>query len=228
MNTLVLIRHGESLWNEENRFTGWQDVDLAAKGISEAYQAGKTLKAKGFSFDLAYTSFLKRAIRTLWIVLQEMDLMWIHVEKSWKLNERHYGALEGLNKSQTAENFGDEQIQIWRRSYSVRPPPLTTDDKRYPGKDIKYSSLTNEEIPLTECLKDTYERFLPFWKNSILPEIKSGKKVIIAAHGNTLRALVKHLDKVSDNDISSLNIPTGKPLVYELDSASNPLRHYYL
>ena len=225
---VVLLRHGESTWNKENRFTGWTDVDLSEKGVKEAHEAGKTLKKEGYSFDLAYTSVLKRAIRTLWIALDEMDLMWIPVYRSWRLNERHYGALQGLNKSETAAKFGDDQVLIWRRSYDTPPPVLEKTDKRYPGLDPIYKNLDEKDIPLTECLKDTVERFLPYWHQTIAPTIKSGKKVLIAAHGNSLRALVKYLDNVSDEAIVKLNIPTGIPLVYELNQDLKPIKHYYL
>jgi 2,3-bisphosphoglycerate-dependent phosphoglycerate mutase len=225
---LVLVRHGESTWNKENRFTGWTDVDLSDKGWEEAREAGKILKAEGYRFDVAYTSVLKRAIRTLWMVLDEMDLMWIPVHRSWRLNERHYGALQGLNKAETAEEFSEAQVKIWRRSYDVPPPPLTHEDARFPGHDPRYRDLKPEELPLTECLKDTVARFLPFWHNTIAPEIRARKKVLIAAHGNSLRALVKYLDNVSEHDIVELNIPTGMPLVYELDDELKPLKRYYL
>ena len=228
MMKVVLLRHGESVWNMENRFTGWTDVDLSPKGLEEAKRAGQTLKAEGYTFDLAYTSVLKRAIRTLWMTLDEMDLMWIPVYNSWRLNERHYGGLQGLNKAETAAKFGDEQVLIWRRSYDIRPPALTPDDPRYPGHDPRYANLTPDELPLTECLKDTVERFLPYWHETIAPTVLSGKKVIIAAHGNSLRALVKYLDNVSDQEIVGLNIPTGVPLVYELDDDLKPITHYYL
>jgi 2,3-bisphosphoglycerate-dependent phosphoglycerate mutase len=228
MIKLVLLRHGESIWNKENLFTGWTDVDLSEQGKAEANQAGELLKAEGFTFDVAFTSVLKRAIRTLWIALDALDLMWIPVEHSWRLNERHYGALQGLNKAQTAAKYGDEQVLVWRRSYDEPPPPLEKSDPRYPGTDPRYRGLSPSEIPLTECLKDTVARFLPYWHQTIVPAIKSGKKVIIAAHGNSLRALVKHLDQMSDDDIVGLNIPTGVPLVYELDQELKPLRHYYL
>jgi len=228
MYKLVLLRHGESDWNKENRFTGWTDVDLSDKGREEAHEAGVTLKSEGFVFDVAYTSVLKRAIRTLWITLDELDLMWIPVHRSWRLNERHYGALQGLNKSETAAKFGDDQVKIWRRSYDVPPPPLTADDARYPGSDPRYKGLTAEELPLTECLKDTVARFLPYWHNTIAPAVRHGKRVLIAAHGNSLRALVKYLDNVSEDAIVGLNIPTGMPLVYELDAELKPLRSYYL
>jgi 2,3-bisphosphoglycerate-dependent phosphoglycerate mutase len=228
MYKVILLRHGESEWNKENRFTGWTDVDLTEKGIAEAKTAGKLMKEGGYSFDIAYTSVLKRAIRTLWLALDEMDLMWIPVENSWRLNERHYGALQGLNKAETAEKFGAEQVLKWRRSYDIQPPALTKDDVRFPGNESKYQSLTSEELPLTECLKDTVARFLPYWLKTIAPSIKSGKKVIIAAHGNSLRALIKYLDNVSESEIVDLNIPTGVPLVYELDSDLKPIKHYYL
>ncbi len=225
---LVLLRHGESLWNKENRFTGWTDVDLSERGIQEAQKAGQTLKDAGYTFDIAYTSVLKRAIRTLWLVLDEMDLMWIPVVHSWRLNERHYGALQGLNKADTAAKYGDEQVHIWRRSYTTPPPPLTKDDPRYPGKDPRYTNLDENDIPLAECLQDTVARFLPYWHSTIAPSMLSGKHVIVAAHGNSLRALVKYLDHLSDDAIADLNIPTGIPLVYELDNGLKPVKHYYL
>jgi 2,3-bisphosphoglycerate-dependent phosphoglycerate mutase len=225
---LVLIRHGESTWNKENRFTGWTDVDLSDKGRQEAREAGQVLKAGGYTFDVAYTSVLKRAIRTLWTVMDQMDLMWIPVHRSWRLNERHYGALQGLNKAETAEKYGEGQVKIWRRSYDIPPPELTVDDERYPGHDLRYKSLGKEELPLTECLKDTVARFLPLWTDTIAPAIHSGQKVLIAAHGNSLRALVKYLDNVSEADIVELNIPTGMPLVYELDDELKPINRYYL
>ncbi len=228
MSKLVLLRHGESTWNKENRFTGWTDVDLSDQGVLEAQKSGDVLKNEGYTFDMAYTSVLKRAIRTLWIALDKLDLMWIPVERSWRLNERHYGALQGLNKAEMAMKFGEEQVHTWRRSYDIRPPALDKDDERFPGKDPRYKNLTEKELPLTECLKDTVERFLPYWKGTIAPSIKSGKKIIIAAHGNSLRALVKYLDDVPDDEIVGLNIPTGIPLVYELDDTLNPLKHYYL
>ena len=228
MYKIVLLRHGESTWNKENRFTGWTDVDLSDQGRSEAARAGKVLKADGFTFDIAYTSVLKRAIRTLWMALDELDLMWIPVINAWQLNERHYGALQGLNKAETAAKFGDEQVLVWRRSYDVPPPPLTADDERYPGSDPRYASLTKAELPLTESLKETVARMVPYWLDTIAPTVKSGKKVIIAAHGNSLRALVKHLDNVSDSEIIKLNIPTGVPLVYELDDNLKPIKNYYL
>lgn len=225
---LVLIRHGESDWNKQNRFTGWTDVDLSEKGIAEAKEGGEVLKREGFAFDVAYTSVLKRAIRTLWLVLDEMDLMWIPVIRSWRLNERHYGALQGLNKSETAEKFGESQVKIWRRAYAIPPPELTSEDERYPGRDPRYAGLSKEELPLTECLKDTVARFLPLWHNEIAPAVKSGKKVLIAAHGNSLRALIKYLDNVPEEEIVELNVPTGMPLVYELDDDLKPIKHYYL
>jgi 2,3-bisphosphoglycerate-dependent phosphoglycerate mutase len=228
MIKLVLLRHGESIWNKENLFTGWTDVDLSDQGKVEAKQAGELLQAEGFSFDVAFTSVLKRAIRTLWITLDELDLMWIPVEHSWRLNERHYGALQGLNKAQTAAKYGDEQVLVWRRSYDVPPPALEETDPRSPGSDPRYQELSPSELPLTECLKDTVARFLPYWHQTIVPAIQSGKKAIIAAHGNSLRALVKYLDDISDQEIVGLNIPTGVPLVYELDGQLKPLRHYYL
>ncbi|MCB2294971.1 2,3-diphosphoglycerate-dependent phosphoglycerate mutase [Clostridium algoriphilum] len=228
MIKLVLIRHGESDWNKENRFTGWTDVDLSENGLIEARKAGQILKKNGYIFDLAYTSVLKRAIRTLWIVLHEMDLMWIPVYKSWKLNERHYGALQGLNKAETAQKYGDEQVHKWRRYVAVRPPELLKTDDRYPGNELKYKGLRQEEIPTTESLEDTVKRVMDEWFKEIEPRIKEGKKVIISAHGNTLRALVKYLDNISSDNIVSLNIPTGVPLVYELDDNLKPIRHYYL
>ena len=228
MYKLVLIRHGQSIWNLENRFTGWYDVDLSDQGREEAHAAGKLLKAEGYTFDLAYTSVLKRAIRTLNIVLDELDLQWIPVEKSWRLNERHYGALQGLNKAETAEKYGNDQVHIWRRSYDIPPQPLTADDERNPAKDPRYASLSPDEVPMTECLKDTVERFLPYWHETIAPSIKDGKRVIVAAHGNTIRALVKYLDNISEADIAELNIPTGIPLVYELDADLKPIKNYYL
>ncbi len=228
MHKLVLIRHGESTWNRENRFTGWTDVDLSEQGREEARAGGRILRDRGFALDLAFTSVLKRAIRTLWIVLDEMDLMWLPVTRSWRLNERHYGALQGLNKAETAKKFGEDQVKIWRRSYDIRPPALEPTDERYPGKDRRYAGLSDAELPRTECLKDTVERFLPFWHDSIAPAIRAGQRVLIAAHGNSLRALVKYLDNVSDRDIVELNIPTGLPLVYELDRDLKPIRSEYL
>jgi len=228
MKKIVLLRHGESTWNKENRFTGWTDVDLSEKGVQEAHEAGNELKKENYVFDVAFTSVLKRAIRTLWISLDELDQMWIPVYNSWRLNERHYGALQGLNKSEMAQKYGEEQVKVWRRSYDVRPPALEKTDERYPGRDPRYGDLKPEELPLTECLKDTVARFLPYWHDVIAPIIKSGKRLIIAAHGNSLRALVKYLDNVSESEIVSLNIPTGIPLVYELDDDLKPLKHYYL
>lgn len=225
---IVLVRHGESEWNLANRFTGWTDVDLSEQGVKEAQAAGELLKAEGYDFDLAYTSYLKRATKTLNIILDIMDLHWIPVLKSWKLNERHYGALQGLNKAETAEKEGAEQVHIWRRSFDTPPPALDKDDKRYPGKEAKYKSLTAEELPTTESLKMTIERVMPYWQEEIVPQIKAGRKIIVAAHGNSLRALVKHLDGISDEEISSLNIPTGRPLVYEFDQEMNVLDKYYL
>ncbi|HPD42584.1 MAG TPA: 2,3-diphosphoglycerate-dependent phosphoglycerate mutase [Anaerolineae bacterium] len=228
MYKVVLLRHGESIWNQENLFTGWTDVDLSAKGIEEAHAAGKTLREAGYTFDVAFTSVLKRAIRTLWITLDEMDLMWIPVYRHWRLNERHYGALQGLNKAETAARYGEEQVLIWRRSYDVRPPALEPSDPRWPGHDRRYADLKPEELPAHECLKDTVTRFLPYWHEAIAPVVQSGKRVIIAAHGNSLRALVKYLDAISDQAIIKLNIPTGVPLVYELDEHLQPITHYYL
>lgn len=228
MYKLVLVRHGESEWNKANLFTGWTDVDLSEKGIKEAKDGGKLLKEENYTFDIAFTSVLKRAIRTLNLVLDELDLMWVPVRKSWRLNERHYGALQGLNKAETAEKYGDEQVLVWRRSYDVPPPALKEDDKRYPGIDPKYTMLDKRTLPFSECLKDTVERFLPYWHDQIAPAIKSGKKVLVAAHGNSLRALVKFLDNISDEEIVKLNIPTGIPLVYELDENLNSMKSYYL
>jgi len=228
MHRLVLLRHGESTWNRENLFTGWTDVDLSEKGIEEAGEAGRILKEQGFAFDRAYTSVLKRAIRTLWIVMDRMDLMWIPVVRDWRLNERHYGALQGLNKAQTAAKFGDDQVKIWRRSYDVRPPALEEGDPRNPAADPRYRNLRKEQVPLAECLKDTVERFLPFWNEEIAPAIRSGERIIIVAHGNSLRALVKYLDGVPDEVIPEVNIPTGMPLVYELEDDLKPIRSYYL
>jgi 2,3-bisphosphoglycerate-dependent phosphoglycerate mutase len=228
MHTLVLIRHGESVWNQENRFTGWTDVDLSEKGRGEASAAGRLLKEQGYTFDLAYVSVLKRAIRTLWIVLDEMDMMWLPVRHSWRLNERHYGALQGLNKSETAAQFGEDQVKIWRRSYDIPPPPLEATDPRFPGLDPRYADLSAAELPLTECLKDTVARFLPFWHETLAPDVRSGRKILVAAHGNSIRAMVKYLDNISDDEIVGLNIPTGIPLVYELDAELKPIRHQYL
>jgi 2,3-bisphosphoglycerate-dependent phosphoglycerate mutase len=228
LTKLVLLRHGESTWNEENRFTGWTDVDLSERGVAEAKRAARVLKEKGYVFDVAFTSVLKRAIRTLWIVLDEMDLMWIPVYRSWHLNERHYGALQGLNKVEMAMKVGEEQIRMWRRSYDIQPPALDRTDKRYPGNDPKYRGLDESALPLTESLKDTVNRFLPYWQEVLVPTLKSGKHVIVSAHGNSLRALVKYLDNIGDDEIVNLNIPTGIPLVYELDERLKPLNHYYL
>ncbi len=228
MYKVVLLRHGESTWNKENKFTGWTDVDLSEKGLVEAKKAGEVLKKEGFTFEIAFTSVLKRAIRTLWITLDELDLMWIPVIRNWRLNERHYGALQGLNKAETAQKYGEEQIKIWRRSYDTQPPALEKTDERYPGNDPRYKNLIEKELPLTECLKDTVARFMPYWEETIAPAIKSGKKVLIAAHGNSLRALVKYLDNVYEEEIVGLNIPTGIPLVYELDDDLKPIKHYYL
>jgi 2,3-bisphosphoglycerate-dependent phosphoglycerate mutase len=228
MYKLVLLRHGESVWNKANRFTGWIDMGLSDRGVEEAKEAGKALLKGGFVFDVAYTSVLKRAIKTLWLALEEMDLMWLPVLHSWRLNERHYGALQGLNKTETVEKHGMEQVQIWRRSYDVPPPALTEDSPYYPARDPRYANVPTEELPLTECLKDVVARFLPYWHDTLAPAVKAGKRVIIAAHGNSLRALVKYLDNVSDQEIVGLNIPTGIPLVYELDDDLRPLKHYYL
>ncbi|HMD78161.1 MAG TPA: 2,3-diphosphoglycerate-dependent phosphoglycerate mutase [Terracidiphilus sp.] len=228
MYKVVLLRHGESIWNKENLFTGWTDVDLSEKGREEAKQAGLMLKEQGYCFDLAFTSVLKRAIRTLWMVLDEMDLMWIPVQRDWRLNERHYGALQGLNKAETAAKYGEDQVKLWRRSYDIRPPALEEADPRYPGRDPRYRNLTKEQLPLSECLKDTVDRFLPCWHELIAPSIRSGKQVLIAAHGNSLRALVKYLEDVPEKQIVDLNIPTGVPLVEELDDNLKSVRHYYL
>jgi 2,3-bisphosphoglycerate-dependent phosphoglycerate mutase len=228
MYKVVLLRHGESTWNQQGLFTGWTDVDLSDKGVEEAKTSGRVLKKDGYTFDIAYTSVLKRAIKTLWLVLDEMDMMWIPVERSWRLNERHYGALQGLNKAETAAKHGEKQVLIWRRSYDIRPPALENTDERHPGKDPKYFQLTNDELPDSECLKDTVARVLPYWHNTIVPTIESGKKILIAAHGNSLRALVKYLDDVPNDVILKLNIPTGIPLVYELDGNLNPIKHFYL
>lgn len=228
MYKIVLLRHGESVWNKENKFAGWTDVGLSAKGIEEAKESGRSLKKEGYIFDLAFTSVLSRAIKTLWLVLEEMDLMYIPVHHSWRLNERHYGALQGLNKVETAEKYGMEQTQIWRRSYDTPPPALSRDDPRWPGNDPRYADLQPGDIPLTECLKDTVARFLPYWHETIVPSIKAGKRLVIAAHGNSLRALVKYLDQISDEKIVSMNIPTGIPLVYELDEKMLPIRNFYL
>ena len=227
MYKVVLLRHGESTWNKENRFTGWTDVDLSEKGRGEAKKAGELLRAEGFVFDVAYTSVLKRAIRTLWYTLDELDLMWIPTTKAWQLNERHYGALQGLNKGETAAKFGDEQVLIWRRSYDTPPPELTTDDERYPGNDPRYAGLGSAELPLTESLKETVARVIPYWHAEIAPAIRAGKRVVVAAHGNSLRALVKYLDDMTEQAVLALNIPTGVPLVYELDGALKPIKSYY-
>ena len=228
MYKLVLLRHGESQWNLENRFTGWTDVDLTDNGRREAQAAGELLRNEGYVFDIAYTSVLKRAIRTLWLTLDAMDLMWLPVVHSWRLNERHYGALQGLNKAETAARFGEHQVLVWRRAYAVAPDPLKPDDPRWAGNDPRYRNLKPEEIPATECLKDTVARVVPFWKDSIAPALSRGRRVLVAAHGNSLRALIKYLDNVSDEDIVGLNIPTARPLVYELDAELHPIRHYYL
>ena len=228
MTRLVLLRHGESVWNLENRFTGWTDVDLSAKGLEEASEAGRLLRDGGHAFDVAHTSLLKRAIRTLWIALDVLDQMWIPVQKSWRLNERHYGALQGLNKAETAEKYGEEQVKVWRRSFAEPPPALQADDERFPGRDPRYSELAPEELPLGESLKDTIARFLPYWHQRIVPDIKEGQRVLISAHGNSLRALMKHLDNLPEAEIVELNIPTGVPLVYELDANLKPLRRFYL
>ncbi|HPT26219.1 MAG TPA: 2,3-diphosphoglycerate-dependent phosphoglycerate mutase [Bryobacteraceae bacterium] len=228
MYKLVLIRHGESTWNKENRFTGWTDVDLSEKGVAEAIEGGQVLQREGYQFDIGYTSLLKRAIKTYNNATEQLDQLWIPVKRSWRLNERHYGALQGLNKSETAAKYGEDQVKIWRRSYDIPPPPLTADDERYPGKDARYADLTAGELPLTECLKDTVARFLPLWHDDIAPTIKSGKRVLIVAHGNSLRALVMYLDNISEANIVELNIPTGMPLVYELDADLKPIKSYYL
>jgi 2,3-bisphosphoglycerate-dependent phosphoglycerate mutase len=228
MYRLVLLRHGESVWNRENRFTGWTDVDLSERGREEAVEAGRLLRAEKFEFDVAHTSLLKRAIRTLWMALSELDMMWIEQCRSWRLNERHYGALQGLNKAETAAKHGDAQVKIWRRSYDIPPPPLSPDDPQHPSRDRRYASLDPSELPLTESLKDTVARFVPYWHSSIAPDITAGRRVLIAAHGNSLRALVKYLENTSEQDIVELNIPTGIPLVYELDENLRPLKSYYL
>ena len=228
MKKIVFLRHGESTWNKENRFTGWTDVDLSDKGVAEATLAGETLLKEGYGFDVAYTSVLKRAIRTLWITLDKMDLMWIPVVRSWRLNERHYGALQGLNKAETADKFGEAQVKLWRRSYDVQPPALEPSDPRFPGRDPRYRGLGDADLPRTECLKDTVARVMPYWEGVIAPAVAAGQRVLVAAHGNSLRALVKYLDDVSDEEIVGLNIPTGVPLVYELDDRIRPIRHYYL
>jgi 2,3-bisphosphoglycerate-dependent phosphoglycerate mutase len=228
MIKVVLIRHGESQWNLENRFTGWTDVDLTPKGVAEAHEAARLLGEGGYAFDVVYTSVLKRAIRTQGIVMEDLDLLWVPVVRHWRLNERHYGDLQGLNKAETTTKFGEEQVKVWRRSYATPPPPLTAQDPRYPGHDPRYKGLSSGDLPLTESLKDTVARFLPYWHETIAPEIKAGKRVLVAAHGNSLRALVKYLDDVPESEIVELNIPTGIPLVYELDEALRPIRHYYL
>jgi 2,3-bisphosphoglycerate-dependent phosphoglycerate mutase len=228
MHKLILVRHGESVWNQENRFTGWTDVDLSHKGTEEARKAGQTLRASGVTFDVAYVSVLKRAIRTLWIILDEMDLMWLPVRNSWRLNERHYGSLQGLNKAELAAKLGEEQVKTWRRSYATTPPPLDKDDPRYPGHDRRYAELKPAELPLTESLKDTVARFLPCWHTDLAPAVRSDQRLLVVAHGNSIRAMVKYLDNVADDEIVRLNIPTGVPLVYELDAELQPLRHYYL
>lgn len=228
MHQLVLLRHGESVWNKENLFTGWTDVELSPRGEEESRNAGLLLKEHGFVFDMAFTSLLKRAIKTLWIVLEQMDLMWIPEHKEWRLNERHYGALQGLNKAETAQEYGDEQVKLWRRSYKVRPPALAEGDQRHPSFDPRYHSLPGELLPSTECLQDTVERVLPFWRQQAVPALRQGKRILIAAHGNSLRGLIKYLDQVADDDIVGLEIPTGSPLVYELDRDLKPVRHYYL
>ncbi len=228
MMKLVLLRHGESTWNLENRFTGWTDVDLTPKGIEEAREAARLLNEGGYTFDVAHTSLLKRAIRTLWLTLDGMDLMWIPVLRNWRLNERHYGALQGLNKAETAAQYGDEQVLVWRRSFSTPPPPLTPDDPRHPGKDRRYAGLSQQDLPLAESLKDTIDRFLPYWHDTIVPDLRAGRRVLIVAHGNSLRALVKHLDGIAEKEIVGLNIPTGIPLVYELNDDLTPIRSYYL
>jgi 2,3-bisphosphoglycerate-dependent phosphoglycerate mutase len=228
MHKLVLIRHGESTWNQENRFTGWTDVDLNEKGLREAKAAGELLKKEGYSFDRSFVSLLKRALRTNWMILDELDELWIPIERSWRLNERHYGSLQGLNKGETATKFGDDQVLIWRRSYDVPPPALEKSDERYPGHDRRYKGVPEADLPLTECLKDTVDRVLPYWHSEIAPAVKRGEKVLVTAHGNTLRALVKYFDNLSEEEVLALNIPTGIPLVYELDDNLKPIRHYYL
>ena len=228
MHTIVLLRHGESVWNKENRFTGWTDVDLSARGVEEAKRAGALLKDAGFVFDQAYTSVLKRAIRTLWLALETMDLMWIPIHVSWRLNERHYGALQGLNKAETAAKYGEKQVLVWRRSYDIPPPALAPDDPRHPRKDPRYAGLGEAELPLTECLKDTVARFVPYWNDIIAPAVREGRRIIVVAHGNSLRALIKYLDRISDEKIVDLTVPTGRPLVYELDADLKPIRSRYL
>lgn len=227
-HTVVFLRHGESIWNKENRFTGWTDVDLGKEGLEEARRAGEMLRGEGYVFDIAYTSVLRRAIKTLWIVLEQMDLMWIPVRRNWRLNERHYGALQGLNKTEMAELYGEQQVHLWRRSYDVRPPALDRNDERYPGRDPRYGQLDAGELPRTESLKDTVVRVLPYWNDVVAPDVKSGNSVIIVAHGNSLRALLKKIDSISDDDIPDLEIPTGNPLVYEFDETMAPVRHFYL
>ena len=228
MHKLVLLRHGESQWNLENRFTGWHDVNLTEQGEREGREAGRLLKAEGFEFDMAYCSVLTRAIRTLWLALTEMDQVWIPVQREWRLNERHYGSLQGLNKAETAQQYGDEQVLVWRRSYDIPPPPMSKDDDGYAGKDRRYAHLSEDDLPLSECLKDTVGRFLPLWENTIAPQIKAGKQIMTAAHGNSLRALIKYLDGVTDEDILGMNVPTGMPLVYELDEDLKPISRQYL
>jgi 2,3-bisphosphoglycerate-dependent phosphoglycerate mutase len=228
MHKLVLIRHGESTWNQENRFTGWTDVDLNEKGLREAKAGGELLKKEGYSFDRSFVSVLKRALRTNWMILDELDELWIPIERSWRLNERHYGSLQGLNKGETAAKFGDDQVLIWRRSYDVPPPALEKSDERFPGHDRRYKDVPEADLPLTECLKDTVDRVLPYWHSEIAPAVKRGEKVLVTAHGNTLRAMVKYFDNLSEEEVLALNIPTGIPLVYELDDDLKPIRHYYL
>ncbi len=228
MYKIVLIRHGESTWNKDNRFTGWMDVDLTDSGVAEAKAAGTLLAKEGYEFDIAYTSLLKRAVRTLNIALEQMDCLWLPVVKDWRLNERHYGHLQGLNKAETAAKYGDQQVLVWRRAYDTSPPPLTLDDERHPRFDRRYANLTEQQLPATECLKDTVDRVVPYWLETIAPQVKAGKRVIVAAHGNSLRALIKYLDKVGDEEIIGLNIPTATPLVYELDANLKPIKHYYL
>jgi 2,3-bisphosphoglycerate-dependent phosphoglycerate mutase len=228
MKQIVLIRHGESVWNKENLFTGWTDVDLSAKGLTEAHLAGQKLKAEGYVFDECWTSTLKRAIRTLWIVMDEMDCMWLPIHNDWRLNERHYGALQGLNKAETAQKYGEEQVKLWRRSYDIPPPPLEKSDPRWPGHEAKYADLKQDQVPLTESLKDTYARAVPFWNEIIVPRLKTGRRLVISAHGNSLRAIVKHLDKISDKEIPELNIPTGIPLIYQFDDELHVLKSFYL
>jgi 2,3-bisphosphoglycerate-dependent phosphoglycerate mutase len=225
---IVLVRHGESVWNRENRFTGWADVDLSPQGVEEARRAGQLLRDEGYQFDVAYTSLLKRAIRTLYIAQREMDALWMPVHKSWRLNERHYGALQGLNKAETAAQYGEDQVKVWRRSYDTPPPELKRDDERFPGHDRRYADLVPNELPLSECLKDTVARVVPYWENVIVPQMRAGKRVLVAAHGNSLRALIKYLDGVSDNEIVELNVPTARPLVYELTGDFKPVKSYYL